>query len=198
MSHWISPSLPVWLWKPDIMQHTLLPIVERKTLRAEYRIRMLIVMCFMISVAGTIGIAALFPAFIRSWLEESRAESAATAIKVESSSSGLLAVEKEVADSSKLLSSLRNLVLEPELSSAVEGIVSLRGNVKLTSFAIARISTSTASVQIDGVAPTRDDLLSFKSRLETAVPAPLRRGRAFPGAVRAVAYRRRRPAPGRA
>lgn len=48
-----------------------------------------------------------------------------------------------------------------------------RGPVKLSAVSVEDVSSTTATVIVQGVAPTRDDLIIFKTRLETISGAPV-------------------------
>ena len=152
------------------MLHTLLPPIERKSLRHEYRLRTLTVLLFTLSVAGVIGIGSLFPAFIRAMTERAAAEQELALIKKQKDLSGLTAIQQQVAIGQKLVALLSLNSGRALLSSVVENLTQDRGQVRISSLAVDYISTTTAEATIQGVAPTRDVLLSFKSRLENDNP----------------------------
>ena len=152
------------------MQHTLLPATERRALRREYRVRVLIVLCFMASLAGLIGIGSLFPTFMRASLEEQSTLSVIASLKKVKDDSGMTKIEGELADDEALLAALEKHIGTALLSSVVEDAISARGSLQLTSFSLNRASTSTVVVVLQGTAQTRDALLAFKSRLESRVP----------------------------
>jgi hypothetical protein len=152
------------------MQHTLLPLHERITLRREYRIRAAIVLCFTLSLVGLIGIASFFPAFLKASTEARSAQNEAAILQKNKKDSGLTSIQQTVAQSQKLLSTLGGKVSGTKMSAIIESIVSMRNNVRLTSINVTQTGTTTATIVMQGVAPTRDALLSFKNRLESAVP----------------------------
>lgn len=152
------------------MLHTLLPPKERKALRREYRLRASIVLLFALCVAGVVGVVSLFPAFIRSIAEQAAAENQLASIKKEKDQSGLTAIQQQVAIGQKLLTALLQGTGRPALSLLAEELVRERGHVRITSLAVNYAGTTTAAATIQGVAPTRDSLLSFKNSLETDLP----------------------------
>lgn len=152
------------------MLHTLLPTPERRALRREYRIRALTVFLFALSVAGVLGVALLSPAFIRASAEQASAENDLSAIKKAKDLSGLTAIQQQVAIGQKLLGVLSGGLAHPNLSLLIEGLTRERATVRITSIDIAYTATTTVLATIQGLAPTRDMLLSFKSRLERDEP----------------------------
>jgi hypothetical protein len=152
------------------MQHTLLPLHERVALRREYRVRAAIVFCFTVSLAILLGIAAMFPAFLRASTEARSAEQTAVSLEKEKKNNGLSLIQQSVAQSQKLLVSFTGKTMTTKKSAIIESIVSMRGANKLNSIQILQSGTSTVTVSLQGFAPTRDGLSAFKGRLESSVP----------------------------
>ena len=146
-----------------------MPAEERRSLRREYRIRAAIIFCFAVSVAFVVGIGALFPAFARAAADRHDAATALAAIQADNSASGLTDIQSRVAAYSQMVTALRGSVGTVKDSALVAGVVGARGSVSVTSLSVSR-SDSKVSITIQGVAPTRDDLLAFKARLAAAVP----------------------------
>lgn len=149
------------------MHHTLLPLNERRALQREYHVRALSVLCFALSVAGIIGIGSLFPAFIRALVEERSAQNDLASIEKAKDISGLTEIQKSVTAGTKVLSALSDGLSRPVPSILAGLVVEQRGNIRLTSMTIQYVGSSTVSVTVQGMAPTREALLAFKSRLET-------------------------------
>ena len=147
------------------MHHTLLPLYERKALRREYHVRTLIVLCFMVSAALLLGVAALLPTFLRAATEERNNQNMAASLTKARDQSGLSAIEHSVAESQGILESLKNGIGQSRLSAIVEEIIQIRGPIKLASFSVSQSASSSATVTIQGIAPTRNELLKFKDRL---------------------------------
>jgi hypothetical protein len=152
------------------MYHTLVPQYERMALRREYRLRSFVVLCFALSIAGIVGIVTLFPAFLLTSVEEKSAESDLLLIKKAKDVSGLTAIQQKVASSQSLLSVLSTGIDQYRLSVLIEEIVAEKRTVKINSLALSLVSTSTVNISIEGIAPTRDTLLAFKSRLLSIRP----------------------------
>jgi len=160
------------------MNYTFLPNQEKGSLIREYRIRGLIVLLFFVSVGVVIGIASLFPAYIYSSLEEKIHLRQVADLQKTADDTIVTSVQKELSASSALLNTVSSNISTDVYSQAVSSIVSIRRNIKLTSFALEHPSTNTMTVIVSGVAPTRDDLLDFKTRLQglsskTTVDLPL-------------------------
>ncbi len=151
------------------MQHTLVPIEERNMLRHEYRIRLGIVACFALSLAGIVGVSSLFPAFFRSSLEEHSELDTIATLQKEKTKTGITQIENELAADNLLLAPLSSANIVP-LSSEVQDITALRGNIKLISLTFVRLSGGNVGSVIQGIAPTRESLLAFKGRLEANTP----------------------------
>ena len=155
------------------MRHTLIPFPDRKKLRHEYRIRVAIVLCFMLSVAGIIGSASLFPTFIRVQREDKDARVAADILKKNKDANGVTDIEKQLAEGNILLGVLASSLHRPMLSAAIADLVGTRQQITITSVAMSRSQSTTtrsADVILQGKAPTRESLLSFKDRIEKGIP----------------------------
>lgn len=152
------------------MQHTLLPIQERKSLRHEYRLRVAIVLCFMLSFAGLIGIGSLFPSFISMSAKERSELDAVTALKKQKDDSGIGDIEGTLKADAALLAAATPLTVGTLPSAVIESVVSARGPVDLTSLSVASGDGSSFDVSIRGVAPDRPSLLAFQNRLEQLAP----------------------------
>lgn len=151
------------------MYHTLLPQKERRAIRREYRIRALIVFLFIVSVAGTIGVVSLFPAYVRSTLDAKTAAKELEAAKSESSPE-LSAIQDQVSVGQILLTKLQSEFKSQRLSIWAENVVNNRGTVRINALNVNMVSTSSISILVKGIAPTRDSLLGFKQTIEDQIP----------------------------
>ena len=152
------------------MQHTLLPPQERTILRREYRIRVLIIFCFLLSVVGLIGAGALFPSFLFALNEEKVQLSLLDSLRKGKSESGVTALELDFRRDNALIAALSKEPKTPRPSVTIQSIVGVRGTVKLNSITVDTPTEDTVSIIIQGIAPNRDALLAFKVRLEELVP----------------------------
>lgn len=152
------------------MHHTLLPIHERKALRREYRLRLIAVFLLLLSFALLIGMGALFPSYVKILYEEKAELGTALSLQNNKDLMEISAKEKELADDKFLVDELAKTNTSIRPSSLIESIGLQRGSVSLTSIDVDLTSTTTAVMIIQGVAPTRDELLKFKEKLENLVP----------------------------
>ena len=151
------------------MQHTLLPTAERKALRREYRIRAAIVLCFALSAAGVIGLVSLFPSFIRATLEERSSTTMLASLKKGTASASASQIQSDLATENVLLGALPSADAI-RLSAVISDVVSARGSNSISSLSVTRSGTSTMDILVQGIAPTRDGLLAYESRIQSIAP----------------------------
>lgn len=152
------------------MRHTLIPATERLILHREYHVRVAIVTLCILSLAILIGCAALLPAYLRAWSASRSALDTVASVKSDPSANNLASVERVLSSDDALLLSLQAGIKAPKLSDAVGSIANIHSPVTINSFTINRLASSTVAVTLSGIAPTRDDLLKFQTRLETLAP----------------------------
>ena len=152
------------------MHHTLIPLAERKRLHREYYLRVTVVSVVAISCALLIGAASLFPAYIRAWFDHYAAQGAIATVRGADSSDKALNAAKSELGADNLLVTTLAADEQPRFSDLVRSITAVRRSVTVESFSMQYAGTKTVSVALSGLAPARDDLLSFKSRLEAAFP----------------------------
>lgn len=152
------------------MRHTLLPLNERIYLRREYYRRVTIVFCFTLSLAILVGIAALFPIFIRAISLQNESEQASKSIVNQSEDKSLKEMQKSVARSLALLSSLQKDSNSPKISDLITEVLDIRNGLIITNFSISKVSTTTYSMNIQGTASSRNTLLTFKKDFEDLLP----------------------------
>lgn len=152
------------------MRHTLLPLHERIVLRREYYIRALVVLFFMLALAGLLGLSALIPAFNRASEIAGSAREAVSLLKKNKADSGLMALQQEMIRSQSNLDSLNTGIGAVKASDFISGLIKTKGSLRFTSISLGQISSSTATASIRGIAPTRESLLAFKSRFENLTP----------------------------
>lgn len=152
------------------MRHTLLPLHDRIALRREYYIRVLIVFCFMISVALLIGVVSLLPTFIKTVNAEKDAKNFEITTAKEPANQDLKTVQLKVVNSLTLLESLKKDDNTPRLSDLIQGVLSMREGLRFNSFSAAKNGTTTFTMSLQGVASTRNDLLAFKNNFESMAP----------------------------
>ena len=152
------------------MLHTLIPTSERARLLREYRVRALIVLCFMMSLSVTVGIATLFPSFSRTRDQEQSQLKIAAVLKKAKDTSGVNKIENELAASSALVNVFADQSGSIRFSRLIDRVVSARGAAAITSMTFRAAPPHAVSIDVNGTAPTRDQLLNFKAALESLTP----------------------------
>ena len=151
------------------MRHTFTPRSQRALLDREYRARAVAALFMALASAVIIGVVALLPAFIRVSVAERSALQTIADDKT-GNSTDAEALQGELSADGSLVSLLASGRGAPKLSDAIRQISSVRSRVALSSFSIDREGTSSVVAVLQGVAPTRDDLISFQGRLEDLAP----------------------------
>lgn len=149
------------------MRHTLLPLQERIVLRREYYKRIILVFCLTFSLATFVGMAFLAPTFIRALSTEREVGGDNTNITNGSGNTDLKNARQSFARSLVMMNSLKEGVGSPRISDLVNDVVDIRETVRFTSFTATKVSTTTFTMVVQGVSPTRNALLAFKSNFES-------------------------------
>ena len=152
------------------MNYTFLLEQDKRGLKQEYRIRVFIVLMFFVSVGFIVGICSLFPAYIYASLEEGIRLNQATALKQTEDNKKVVVVEKQLSASSAVLNKVYDSINSDIYFKTINSIVAVRGNIRLNSFSIEHPNANSVNVVVSGLAPTRGDLLAFKSRLQVLAP----------------------------
>lgn len=152
------------------MHHSLIPLTERKRLHKEYYVRVTVVSLVAIACAIVVGSAALFPAYIRAWFDHFASQGAIAAVRSANSSDKSLNAAKSDLGASAVLVAVLAKDEQPRFSDLVRNVILVKQSILISGFAIQYADAKTVSVTLSGTASTRDDLLSFKSRLEAAFP----------------------------
>lgn len=152
------------------MRHTLLPLQERILLRREYHTRITISFLFILCLALLVGISSLFLTYIKALSLESEIQNKANVVVKDKDSADIKEIQQSVVKSLALLDSLNKEPKSVSLSDLISGVINMRGSLKFTSFSVMKISTSTYTINIQGLAPTRNSLLTFKTNFENLAP----------------------------
>ena len=153
------------------MRHTLIPTNLKKALRHEYHIRALVVLLFMLSVSGIIGIVSMMPAFVYVKTESDNISKTLSALQKSAGNIDGKNIDNDAAKQDNILALFNDQSKgKTNNSTIIDSIISVRGNVRITSLAISRTGSTTIVVTIQGVAPTRDSLINFKNQLATVTP----------------------------
>lgn len=148
------------------MRHTLLPLHERILLRREYHVRVTIVFLFMVCLSLLIGISSLFMTYVKALSLESDVQAKANAVDVEKDSKDIKDIQQSVVKSLALLDSLNKEKKVVPFSDLIGGIINMRSVLRFTAFSVAKVGTTTYNISIQGIAPTRNSLLTFKTNFE--------------------------------
>ncbi len=129
-----------------------------------------IVFLLMFSIAGVIGIVSLLPSFVYVMVEKETVERSLSEIK------NINKVNPGVDDGKEIVKRSNTLTLfndrsggETDFSTLIEDVITTRGGVELTSIGTSRTGTTTVVMVVRGIAPTRDSLVAYKGRLESAM-----------------------------
>lgn len=150
--------------------HTYLPEEQKKILRTEYLLRLLIVGLLLASGVVYAGSIFLLPAYIESHTERSAKEYALS----DEGQKKLIAEIKDIEIRLKGANDFGNKLLEgtqhPSLVSAVSIATSARvPGVLLKNFELSSNASSSIDLRVSGSATTRDALVAFKDKV-AAVP----------------------------
>ncbi len=152
------------------MRHSFLPSPEQNVLRRTYHTHVAIVALFLLSVVIMIGIGSLFPAFMNAYREEHNQLEAVQTLKDNKDAAEFSHIQKELQADNAKLTVLSTVATTIRPSVIVARVLDVRGPVLVSSVAITDLSTSTAVIVMQGVAPTRESLVAFKTRLEGLSP----------------------------
>ena len=156
---------PVWPYN-IYMRHSFIPLVEQKILKRGYRLHALVAALFIFSVVGLIGIGSLSPSYIAAYTSERTERGAVDSMKRDKAARGEATIEEELRADTARISALSGTLGAIRASALIERTIAARGTVRVTSISVAEIASTTATLVLQGVAPTRESLVSFKTRLE--------------------------------
>ncbi len=147
----------------------LLPAAARTRARQEYRRRALALWTFLAAAVAVIASVFLLPTDLMLEQQMAAAHSAESQIQTTLQDPALLSSAQEVSASSALLSRISAVAASPRPSAILQLILAARPS----GIAVEEISVSTAgaaaSVNLGGIAATRDALLGYKTAL-LAIP----------------------------
>lgn len=150
------------------MQHTLIPLEERKRLHREYYMRVTVVGIVALAAAVIVGAAALFPAFIRAWFDNYAAQGAVAAdSRNKVTDANLNQAKSELEYDSKLVAALAADQGYPRFTDILRELAPITRGARVTNLGLSFADQKTISVVLTGITATRDGLLSLKGRLES-------------------------------
>ncbi|MCL5781790.1 MAG: hypothetical protein M1459_00275 [Patescibacteria group bacterium] len=150
------------------MRHTLLPIQDRKALRHDYTARFVTTLCLFLSLAAVIGAVALLPAYIHARNMEQSELAMVQSLQSNNDKSGLSNIENELKSDAATIKKASGSTGSSAMSDAVKELIALRGKVRIVSFAY-NPQPKVMSMVIQGIAPTREELVVFKDRIQNSI-----------------------------
>ena len=152
------------------MRHTLIPYAEKKALHREYYTRLCVVSLFALSIVALISSAALIPAFMKASTEEVLQ---LHAIKIaDQQKDDQTPLFKEELAAAKVLSlGLASGMKDSFLSDSIISVIAARGDSSIMGISALRVATSSIVVSVQGKAPTRNALISFKDKIQSTISA---------------------------
>lgn len=162
-----------------MIHYTLLPEKEMRTLKREYRTRLVIFLSFFVSIAILIGIVSLAPAYIFSHTEEAEVIRSIEALERDRQDRGADIVMQDLKETGDVVKKLKGYNDSVIFSQIVSQVISLKPvSIKINSFNMPSVvpakktsgssatTTPTLEVIIQGKSPTREDLVAFRDNLE--------------------------------
>lgn len=153
-----------------MIHYTLLPDKEIKSLKKEYRIRLMIVMFFFVSFGVVAGLISLIPSYVFSYSREKEALKSLQALQDSRKERGTDSIMQELTDAQQLVDALGARQDGAIFSQIITEIIFRKNTqISLNSFQMSQqpaATSTTLNVVVQGKAATRDSLLAFKKSLE--------------------------------
>ncbi|OHA17216.1 MAG: hypothetical protein A3C79_02740 [Candidatus Taylorbacteria bacterium RIFCSPHIGHO2_02_FULL_45_28] len=152
------------------MRHNFLPAKEQNAFKRVYHIHVAIVALFLASVVVLIGLGSLFPVFISVYIEERMQLDTIASLKESKDTNESTRIQKELQVDGARMMILSQITKTVRPSDIIARMIGVRGSVRISSIVLNDVSTSTATIVMQGVAPTREALVLFKTQLEALSP----------------------------
>lgn len=152
-----------------MIKYTLLPEIEERTLKREYKTRLFIVLLLFLSLSVVAGIIFLLPSYMLSYSQESKAIENASVVEKGRQERGIAQVEKELTLSQKTIDLLLGNMNPVKNSLVIQEIISNRpSGAGINSFNISKAEGTSTPITaiIQGKADSRESLIEFKKNLE--------------------------------
>lgn len=145
----------------------VLPDILKDDIRAEYKLRLIIVAFSLIIFLQIFFLISTIPVWSISYYKEKDLNNQ---IKVENesvSSQNASAISQIINSTNQKIEVIENVMQYPEVVPIYNSIISqkIRG-VSINNFQYMSIASSSANITISGVSNTREDLVSFVKKLE--------------------------------
>ena len=131
--------------------------------------RLVIVVMFLCASVGVISVIFLFPAFMYATVEEKSALADVATVKDMKPDPLLVTAKQELTAAKDMATALDGPLHTFRLSAAIQAILAIRKRITITSVSVVR-ATPNVTISIQGIAPTRDDLLAFQSDISLKIP----------------------------
>lgn len=147
--------------------NNFLPNLEKKELRKEYLLRLIIVACGGIFVVTFSAIIFLLPAYISSKALRTQAQQAFNTIAQKGVTIETQETEAKVKSLNELLDRFSDGIQRPKPTDTLKFIESIRvPGVALSTVEFTYAASSTMEIRIIGEAVTRDALITYKKKIE--------------------------------
>ena len=142
-----------------------------KSLRWEYRRRLLITFLFFVSCAIIVGILSLIPSYILSETQSAQASKITADLQKSRQASGMDQVEKDLAQSQAIINELKGNESKFSFFDSIQDVVKYHSPlIAINSFNfssdIISPTTTISHIVIQGNAVTRDALIGLQKNLE--------------------------------
>lgn len=145
-----------------------MPNQDQRALKRSYRTRVFAVTYIMLACAVLAATIALVPSYAKVAAERD-AQTAELASISQAVAPGSDALRTELdSDMRRLRTLATSDPVRPSL--LIAETISARGPVRINALSIEAMSSTTATLVVQGIAPTRDTLVAFKNRLENMIP----------------------------
>lgn len=149
--------------------NNFLPNLEKKELRKEYLLRLVIVACGGISVVVFSTIIFLLPAYIGSNALKVQVQQAFNTIVQKGVTIETQETEAKVKSLNELLNRFADGLQRPKPSQTLQFIESIRvPGISLSTVEFTYSASSTMDIKIIGEAVTRDALIAYKKKIENS------------------------------
>jgi hypothetical protein len=153
-----------------MIHYTLLPEIEIRRLKREYRTRLAISFLFFVSCAILVGVGSLIPAYIYSYSEEKTLIDKIAILQKSREESGADPLIKELKSDNEIIKIIKNNKETYALSKVVSQIIGHKPKgLTINSFNMVSKPNATSSIAliIQGKSATREALIQLKNSLES-------------------------------
>lgn len=148
--------------------HTYLPSKEKRELRKEYLIRLMIVFFGALLAITVCTIIFMLPAYFSSYAERNQVLVKLQSFKDTGASTEIKGIENEVKSVTDITNRFAEGIDRPNSIDVIDLATSaLVPGVSLKGFEYTYTASSSVDVRVTGLAQTRDALINFKKKVES-------------------------------